>query len=83
MFAVLAHHLPPLDVPLLVPHAAVVASYEEGILAVLLPAVWILLKHIEGVSKENLGEPEKKHAIVEAKCIIGRIFYMRKMTDDS
>ena len=74
MFAVLAHHLPPLDVPLLVPHTAVVPSYEEGVLAVLLPTVWILLKHIEGVSKENLGKPEKKHAIVEDKRIIWRIF---------
>ena len=83
MFGVLAHHLSPLDVPLLVPHAAIVAPYEEGVLAVLLPTVWILLKHIEGVSKENLGKPEKKHAIVEDKRIKGRIFCMRKMTDDT
>ena len=74
MLGVLAHHLPPLDVPLLVPHAAVVAPYEEGILAVLFPAIRILLKHIEGVSQENLGKPEKKHAIVEDKRIIWRIF---------
>ena len=36
------HHLP-LHVPLVVPHAALVASYEEGVLAVLTPTVRIFL----------------------------------------
>ena len=39
-----SHHQPLLLVPLLVPHAAHVAAYEERILAVFLATVRILLK---------------------------------------
>jgi hypothetical protein len=37
------HHLLPLLVPLLVPNAALVAPYEEGVFAVLTATVRILL----------------------------------------